>query len=470
MATPEITASADATFVGGESSIALDPAVAISATVSEVTVEINAGFLSGDQLNFTNQNGITGSHDPAAGVLTLSGTVSDAVWQAALQSVTYSFDPADGDPTDGGANAPRSIGWIANQGTGNSSTPVTSIGSGYEEPTSVAVDSEGAVFVTDEGPALSLPLSGLPVENGAYASTPQALATANGGFFIPAGVAVDKNGNLFVIDNVSQDGSVVKEVLAPDYTTVETLATPGFVVLLTSVALDSEGDVFWVDQENEQVIELLAAGNYTASVPFYVAANPVFGNLSAITIDSHDNVFIAEQLRGVSDILEFTASSSYTSVSMIDIGAVELVTGLAVDAGDDLYVADAFGGTVTEFVGPNYSVARTVDANLGLPEGLAVDGSGNVFVVGTDVQEIAGPATSTVNLAIAPTVAAGSTAIFEGGGNVATLDAALQSAIKARRRRWSAPLSRSRRVFFPAIRSTSSTRAALRAATTRCTA
>ena len=112
-----------------------------------------------------------------------------------------------------------------------------------------------------------------------------------------------------------------------------------------------------------------------------------------ITIDGHDNVFIAEQLRGVSDILEFTASSGYTSISTIDIGALELVTGIAVDAGDDLYVADALSGTVTEFVGPNYSVARTVDANLGLPEGLAVDGIGNVFVVGTDVQEIAGPAT-----------------------------------------------------------------------------
>lgn len=226
MATPEITASADATFVGGESSIALDPAVAISGTVSEVTVEINAGFLSGDQLNFTNQNGITGSHDPAAGVLTLSGTVSDAVWQAALQSVTYSFDPADGDPTDGGANAPRSIGWIANQGTGNSSTPVTSIGSGYEEPTSVAVDSEGTGFVTDDGfPRALSPLSGLPVENGAYASTPQALPTANGGFVLPAGVAVDKNGNLFVVDNTF-DGDVIKEVLAPGYTTAETLANP----------------------------------------------------------------------------------------------------------------------------------------------------------------------------------------------------------------------------------------------------
>lgn len=189
-----------------------------------------------------------------------------------------------------------------------------------------------------------------------------------------------------------------------------------------------------------------------------------------ITIDGHDNVFIAEQLRGVSDILEFTASSGYTSISTIDIGALELVTGIAVDAGDDLYVADALSGTVTEFVGPNYSVARTVDANLGLPEGLAVDGIGNVFVVGTDVQEIAGPATSTVNLAIAPTVAAGSTAIFEVAAMSRPWTRALQSAIKARRRRWSAPLSRSRRVFFPVIRSTSSTRAALRAATTRCTA
>ena len=50
---------------------------------------ISAGTLQiGDTLNFTNQNGITGSYSD--GVLTLSGSATPAQYQTALQSVTFS--------------------------------------------------------------------------------------------------------------------------------------------------------------------------------------------------------------------------------------------------------------------------------------------------------------------------------------------------------------------------------------------
>ena len=50
---------------------------------------ISSGTLqTGDTLNFTNQNGITGSY--SGGVLTLSGSATPAQYQTALQSVTFS--------------------------------------------------------------------------------------------------------------------------------------------------------------------------------------------------------------------------------------------------------------------------------------------------------------------------------------------------------------------------------------------
>ena len=48
------------------------------------------GFFAGDTLNFTNQNGITGSYDGGTGVLTLTGTDTLAHYQAALRSITFS--------------------------------------------------------------------------------------------------------------------------------------------------------------------------------------------------------------------------------------------------------------------------------------------------------------------------------------------------------------------------------------------
>ena len=60
------------------------------------TVQIG-GFHAGDTLNFTNQNGISGSF--SNGELTLTGNATSEQYQAALESITYSFNPANGDPT-----------------------------------------------------------------------------------------------------------------------------------------------------------------------------------------------------------------------------------------------------------------------------------------------------------------------------------------------------------------------------------
>jgi hypothetical protein len=59
-------------------------------TLTRATVSIG-NFVSGqDVLNFTNQSSITGSYNTDTGVLTLNGTASQAAYQAALRSITYS--------------------------------------------------------------------------------------------------------------------------------------------------------------------------------------------------------------------------------------------------------------------------------------------------------------------------------------------------------------------------------------------
>ena len=87
--TPSGTTS---TYTVGGAAVAVDSGVTVSSydiDLSGATVTISSGTLqSGDMLNFTNQNGISGSY--SAGVLTLSGSATPAQYQAALQSVTFS--------------------------------------------------------------------------------------------------------------------------------------------------------------------------------------------------------------------------------------------------------------------------------------------------------------------------------------------------------------------------------------------
>ena len=115
---PVVTTSASALYHGGGAAQTVDPNITVtdssSATLESVSVQI-VGFHSGDTLNFTDQNNIHGSYNPANGVLSLTGHDTLGDYQDALRSITYSF-AGNGDPTGGGANTSRSIYWVANDG------------------------------------------------------------------------------------------------------------------------------------------------------------------------------------------------------------------------------------------------------------------------------------------------------------------------------------------------------------------
>ncbi len=131
-------------------------------TLASATVSITSGLFAGDTLNFTNQNGISGSYDGGTGVLTLSGTSSVANYQAALRSITFS-SPSD-NPTNFGADTGRTITWTANDGALNSApasstvtitavddAPVVTAGA------TVGFTEQGSAVVLDAGLTLSDP-------------------------------------------------------------------------------------------------------------------------------------------------------------------------------------------------------------------------------------------------------------------------------------------------------------------------
>jgi hypothetical protein len=160
---PTITAGGTASFTGGGPAVALDGGATVgdptSAVLSSATLSISSGFLAGDALNFVNTGSITGSFDGTTGVLTLSGTDTLADYQAALDSITYSYTPSNGDPTGGGGDTSRTITWVANDGT-QASEPVTStVTVVHVAPT---ITTGGTVTFTGGGSAVTLD-SGLSV-------------------------------------------------------------------------------------------------------------------------------------------------------------------------------------------------------------------------------------------------------------------------------------------------------------------
>ena len=78
-----------ANYTSGTPAVPVDPGIAISSdlNLTGATLAIN-NDQPGDTLNFSSQNGITGSY--SSGTLTLGGTASSSAYQAALQSVSFS--------------------------------------------------------------------------------------------------------------------------------------------------------------------------------------------------------------------------------------------------------------------------------------------------------------------------------------------------------------------------------------------
>jgi hypothetical protein len=115
------------TFNEDDPAVVLDPSLTVSdadsATLASATVTISAGLVTGeDRLEYTDGDGITGTYDPATGVLSLTGTATKAEYQAALRRVRYR-NTNTATPSD----APRTVQFRVNDGASSSNVSTATV-------------------------------------------------------------------------------------------------------------------------------------------------------------------------------------------------------------------------------------------------------------------------------------------------------------------------------------------------------
>jgi len=130
---PVVTAGGSLAYTENSLAAIIDNTIAISdpddIELSSASVTISSDFTTGDVLELTTQNGISGTFESSTGVLTISGTASLDNYQTALRSITYHSTSED--PTD--ISISRSITWIVTDansdgvGAANSSGSTTTI-------------------------------------------------------------------------------------------------------------------------------------------------------------------------------------------------------------------------------------------------------------------------------------------------------------------------------------------------------
>ena len=178
------------------------------------------------------------------------------------------------------------------------------------------------------------------------------------------------------------------------------------------VALDASGNVYIADSENN-VIERVApsgtlsiiAGNGTAGPPTAGPAPATGSNLngpSGVAVDSVGNVYIADAANhviekvtpsGTLSVIAGTGEQGSPTAGPATSSSFDYPTGVAVDASNNLYVADLFNnvvekitpsGTLSIFAGTGTSgvptAGKATSSQLSYPQGVAVDSVGNVYI------------------------------------------------------------------------------------------
>ena len=253
----------------------------------------------------------------------------------------------------------------------------------------MAVDGSGNVYVADTG-------NSAVKEMPAGCASSSCVTTLGGGFSLPNGVAVDGSGNVYVADT---DNNAVKEMPAGCASSSCVTTLGGGFSYPDGVAVDGSGNVYVADYGNSAVKEMPAG---CASSSCVTALGGGFSYPSGVAVDGSGNVYVADAgNNAVKEMPAGCASSSCVTtlgggfnVSLRRGGGRQrqrLCRRLRQQRGE----GDARRLRLVE-------LRDHAGRRLQLSQGVAVDGSGNVYVADTGNNAVKEIMTRAVNFFTVP--------------------------------------------------------------------
>jgi DNA-binding beta-propeller fold protein YncE len=252
----------------------------------------------------------------------------------------------------------------------------STIGSGWFAPQGVAVDGANNVYIADPENSLVVKET-YSKTNGVVSYTSSNLpppSVDGGSWGNPTGVAVDGAGNVYVAD--SDHANVVMETLQPDGSYAASIIDnvthwrePA------GIAVDGAGNVYVADNGMGFVIkETLSDGVYMSST----VDNQHFDCPSGLAVDGLGNIFVTDRCNSAVAKETLQSDGSYT-IGQIGSGWGYPI-GIAVDDNSNVYIADPEMGEVVMEALSNGKYTATQIGDFGTPYGLALTPSGNLIV------------------------------------------------------------------------------------------
>jgi hypothetical protein len=314
------------------------------------------------------------------------------------------------------------FGTLAGLAGSSGSTDGTGSAARFNNPSGVAVDATGNIFVADRANQTIRKVTSAGVVTtlaGSAGNSGSADGTGSAArFSAPTGVAVDTAGNVFVAE---QNNATIRKVTSAGVvTTLAGTATAngsadgtGSAARFfspTGVAVDASGNVFVGDQQNNTIRKVTSAGVVTTLAGLAGSSGSAdgagsaarFSSPSGVAVDTAGNIFVADY--GNNTIRKVTSAGVVTTLAGLagssgsadGTGSAARFDGpfnVAADTAGNIFVADYGNNTIRKVT--SAGVVTTLAGSAGNsgsadgagsaarfynPFGVAVDSAGNIFV------------------------------------------------------------------------------------------
>jgi len=288
----------------------------------------------------------------------------------------------------------------------------SAVGSQLNFPFGLAMDKSGTLYIADGLNNRVRKVSGGVITtvagNGTAGFTGDNASATSAELNNPTGVAVDSSGNLYIADS---GNNVVRKVANGTITTFAGsnsvgagysgdtgTATGAQLNNPVGVAADASGNVYIADAGNNVVRQVYSGNIITAAVGF---THP-----DGVAVDSSGNLYVADT---VARRIVKLSGGVYTTIAGNGNGAfggddgpgaqaaLNAPMGVAVDASGNVYIADTLNGRIRKLTpsGTITTIAGTgalyfsgdqgpaTQAAMYFPRGVAVDPSGNIYIADT---------------------------------------------------------------------------------------
>lgn len=203
---------------------------------------------------------------------------------------------------------------------------------GFSEPSAVAVDGSGNIYIADTNHDRIVKLS----PEGKFAKEMGGFGFGPGQFSHPTGLSVERGLNLYVADSQNKRAQLF-DLNLNFVASIQPAETLDFHGLGTTydVALSPTGDFYVSDTWNDCVVELDNFYAYKSKVGSFEAGQGKLTNPQGLTVDAHGNLYVADQ--GSGRVCVYDDFGTFDK--LIGAGALSGPADLAV-LGNEIYICD----------------------------------------------------------------------------------------------------------------------------------